>query len=187
MPILDLTPFFSKEKTVAELTSGFTVADLRPMTDTLFNTIKGIVADVTDADVVFVPVDPQANDSGETSSWTLGHVIVHATASNEESGALALDLARGVVVEWRSRYETPWETVTTSAQVHQRLEESHRMMHAMLDAWPDAPHMDTVQTHPFFGELNPISRYMMGIGHEEQHLDQLREIVRQAKAARSTS
>jgi len=62
MPMLDLTPFFSKEKTVAELTSGFTVADLRPMTDTLFNTIKGIVADVTDADVVFVPVDPQAND-----------------------------------------------------------------------------------------------------------------------------
>jgi hypothetical protein len=40
--------------------------------------------------------------------WTLGHVIVHITASAEESAFLAAELARGVHRRTgRSRFEVP--------------------------------------------------------------------------------
>ena len=69
--------------------------------------------------VTFQPVDPVANDTFAADpadvklAWTLGHVIVHATASSEESAFLAAEMARGVANHGRSRSETAWETVTT--------------------------------------------------------------------------
>jgi hypothetical protein len=142
-----------------------------------------------------VPVDPAANDTFAAAgadaavvnmAWTLGHVIVHATASSEEAAALALTLARGLPVEGRSRYEVPWETVTTAAQVVQRLEESRRMRLAMLDAWPDQPHLDNSYTPiPRFGPLNPPARFAFGLLHDQSHIDQIRDIVAQAQAARA--
>ncbi len=66
-----------------------------------------------DADVTFVPSDPMAHDAAAASddeseiAWTLGHIIVHMTASSEESAALAAELARGVAYHGRSRTRRP--------------------------------------------------------------------------------
>src|SRR6185437_14579064 len=111
-----------------------------------------------------------------------GHVIVHVTASSEEAAALALVLARGLPVEGRSRYEVYWETVTTIAQARQRLEESRKMRKAMLDAWPDEPHLEvTYIPYQSVGPINAIGRFILGLSHDDSHLEQLREIMRQGR------
>ena len=189
--MLDFSVIKSGSATFADFTASLTKADLYRLTDEMIDTMQGIVADATDADVVFVPQDPDANDTygkaeDKDLAWTLGHVVVHVTASSEESAALALTLARGLEVTDRSRYETPWERVTTVAQVHHRLEESRRMRKAMLDAWPDQPDL-TITTTPFpqAGALNAIGRFIVGLFHDNAHLGQLTEIMRQAREARA--
>ena len=190
--MLDFSAVKSGSQSFADMAAGLTKADLYQLTNEMIDVMHEIVVDAVDADVTFVPVDPNANDTfgkpeEATLAWTLGHVVVHATASSEESAALALVLARGLPVEGRSRYETPWESVTSIAQVRQRLEESRRMRQAMLDAWPDEPHLDTIMTYSFFpqaGELNAIGRFILGLYHDASHLDQMREIVHQASASR---
>ncbi|GHO60731.1 DinB family protein [Ktedonobacter robiniae] len=190
--MLDFSAVTSGSQTLAGIAAGLTKTDLYQLTDETINVMQEIITDTVDADVTFVPLDPQANDTFGNSeeaalAWTLGHVVVHATASSEEAAALALVLARGLQVEGRSRYETPWESVTSIAQVRQRLEESRRMRKAMLDAWPDEPHLDTIMTYSFFpqaGELNAIGRFILGLYHDASHLDQMREIVHQASASR---
>ena len=188
--MLDFSAVKSGSQSFADVAAGLTKDDLYRLTNEMIDIMQGIVIDAVDADVTFVPVDPNANDpfgksEEATLAWTLGHVVVHATASSEESAALALVLARGLPVEGRSRYETPWESVTSIAQVRQRLEESRRMRQAMLDAWPDEPHLDiTYSPFPQAGELNAVGRFILGLYHDAEHLDQLREIMRQASAAR---
>ncbi|HEY4384604.1 MAG TPA: DinB family protein [Ktedonobacteraceae bacterium] len=188
--MLDFTPVRNGSMSFAGLAESLTKADLYALTDEMIDTMKTIVEDATDQDVVFVPQDPNAKDpfgipEEDNLAWTLGHVIVHATASSEESAALALVLARGLEVEGRSRYETPWQSVTTIAQVHQRLEESRRMRKAMLDAWPDEPHLDvTYSPYPQVGPLNAVGRFILGLAHDTDHLGQLREIMRQAQEPR---
>jgi DinB superfamily len=187
--MLDLTPIRDHSQTIAEFSQSLTKADLQKYTNDMIDTELDIIANVTDADVVFVPVDPQAKDTfgkpeEQDMAWNLAHVVVHATASSEEGAALSSSLARGLLVEGRSRYETPWQDVTTVAQLHQRLEESRRIRLAFLEAWPDEPHLDLIQELSF-GKFNAISRFLIGLLHEDSHLEQLREIVRQAKAART--
>ncbi len=170
-----------------------TKADLRNLTNEMIDTMLSIIADATDEEVIFVQQDPNADDpfgipEERNLVWTLGHVAVHTTASSEESAALALTLARGLVPEGRSRYEVPWREVQTIAQVRHRFEESRRMRLAMLDAWPDEPHFEVTYTpSPRFGPYNTISRFLMGLYHDDDHLGQLREIMRQAREARSKS
>jgi hypothetical protein len=189
--MLDFTEVKNGNKSLPDLIQSLSKVDLYNATDAMIDTMQEIVADATDADVVFVPVDPNANDpfgipEENDLAWTLGHVIVHATASSEESAALALTLARGLEVDGRSRYEVPWQSVTTSDQIHQRLEESRRMRKAMLDAWPEEPHLDVTYTpYKRLGPLNAIGRFVMGLHHDTDHLDQLREIMRQAREARA--
>lgn len=189
--MLDFSPIKNRTASFSELAAGLSKTDLYTLTDEMIDTMQEIVADINDADVVFVPQDPNANDTfgkpeDRDLAWTLGHVIVHVTASSEESAALALTLARGIKVEGRSRYEVPWESVTTAAQVHQRLEESRRMRKTMLDAWPDEPHLEvTYAPFPQAGEFNAIGRFIIGLYHDTDHLDQLREIIRQAHEARA--
>ena len=123
----------------------------------------GLIAECVDADVVLVPDDPEADDPWaatpeETNmSWTLGHVIVHTTASSEESAALAAEMARGVALHGRSRYEVPWQEMRTIEGCRQRLEESRRMRLASLEMWPDDPHLENV------------SRNLAGRAHGERH------------------
>lgn len=189
--MLDFKAVKNGSTSFADLTANLTKADLYKLTDEMIDTMQEIVADATDADVVFVPQDPEANDTfgnpeDKELAWTLGHVIVHATASSEESAALALTLARGLEVEGRSRYEVPWQSVTTATQIHHRLEESRRMRKAMLDAWPDEPHMDATYTaFARLGTLNATGRFVLGLLHDSDHLGQLNEIMRQAREARS--
>jgi hypothetical protein len=181
----------NEEITYAKLVADLTHNDLNRLTNEMVDTMLGLIANCTDADITFVPDDPDAHDPYAENpedldlAWTLGHVIVHTTASSEESAALAAELARGVEFHGRSRYETPWQTVTTIAQCRHRLEESRRMRLSSLDTWPDEPHLDNVY-EPWSGapQMNAIGRFVLGLSHDDSHLGQIAEIVRQAKAAR---
>ncbi len=187
--MLDFTPVKNHTQSFVEFTNGMTKTDLQRYTNEMIDTELDIIANAHDADVVFVPVDPQAKDpfgkpEENELAWTLGHVIVHATASSEEAAALSSALARGLVPGERSRYEVEWRTLTTVAQLRQRLEESRRMQLALLESWPDEPHLDLMQTLSF-GQFNATARLIVGLLHSDSHLEQLREIMRQATAARA--
>jgi hypothetical protein len=141
-----------------------------------------------------VPDDPEANDTfaAQTEdvglSWTLGHVVVHTTASSEESAALALTLARGLKVEGRSRYEVPWEEARTVAFIRHRIEESLRMRLAMLAAWPDGPDLDNFYA-PYEGRpsMNAMGRFIAGLAHDDSHLEQMRKIMDEARTRRAAA
>lgn len=189
--MLDFSLVRSRHLTVGELVDGLTIDDLRDLTNEMIDYQLELIAGCDDADVTFVPEDPAAEDKYAADeaevnlAWTLGHVIVHVTASSEEKAFLAAELARGVDREGRSRYETPWQTVTTIAQVRDRLEESRRMRLASLDVWPDAPDLSlTVNYRWLRGEMNAIARYTLGLLHDDDHLEQIAEIVRQAQGFR---
>ena len=109
---------------------------------------------------------------------------MHVTASAEESGALAAELARGVEYHGRSRYEVPWRQMTRIAQCRARLEESRRMRLASLGMWPDEPDLkNTSRSHA--GEVNAVGRFVLGLKHDADHLAQIAEVVRQAAIART--
>lgn len=189
--MLDFSRLRAREATLGELVDGLTVDDLRDLTNEMIDYQLELISECDDADVVFVPEDPHAEDKYAANAeeaniaWTLGHVIVHVTASSEEKAFLAAELARGVDREGRSRYETPWETVTTIEQVRARLEESRRMRLASLDMWPDEPDYSlTINYRWLRGTMNAIGRFCMGLLHDDDHLEQIAEIVRQAAAAR---
>lgn len=189
--MLNFEPVRQKEMTWAELTAGLTVEDLQDLTNEMVDTMLALIADCTDDCVTFVPNDPAANDSYATDQtevnmpWTLGHVIVHTTASAEESAALAAELARGVAVQpRRSRSERPWRTITTIAQCRQRLEESRRMRLASLEMWPDEPYLDNFyQAREGGVQMTAVIRFVLGLSHDDSHLGQIEEIVRQAQGA----
>lgn len=162
--------------------------DLRRLTNELLDTVRKMLRRCVDADVVFVPSDPLAHDAAAASdaetgiAWTLGHIIVHMTASSEESAALAAELARGVTYHGRSRNEVPWEGVTTVAQCRTRLEESRRMRLASLGMWPDTPHLaNTFAAWEGARETGPVACFLSGLKHDASHLDQLRDVIGQAR------
>lgn len=189
--MLNFTLVRNKEITLPELTKNLTVHDLRTLTNEMVDCQPSLIADCTDADVVFTPVDPNANDPYAATEeeknipWTLGHLIVHVTASSEEAAFLAAELARGVEFQpRRSRAEVHWTTITTLAQCRARLEESRRMRLASLDVWPDSPNLDNTYVSPYSGlTINPITRFVMGLSHDDAHLGQIEDVVQQAKAA----
>ena len=181
-----------KEITFGDLVADLTQDDLRDLTNEMIDTILDMIVDCADADVFFEPLDPDADDPFAVRpedvdlAWNLGHVMVHITASSEESAALAAELARGVLFHGRSRYEIPWETMRTVTSCRQRLEESRRMRLASLEMWPDEPHLDNVyQPWPGAPEVNAIGQFVLGLMHDDSHIGQIIEIVRQAKTARS--
>ncbi len=173
----------------ADAVRDLSIPRLREEVTGIFDAVDATLDGLTDHDVVFQPVDPEANDTfadpgtDAGQAWTLGHVIVHLTAGLEENAALGATLARGVFFDGRSRYETPWESVATADHVQARLAESRRMCRAFLDAWPDEPHLDiTVEPVPAIGPLNAVGRTILGVFHADSHLEQLREIRKQASA-----
>ena len=189
--MINLAYLTERKVTFAKLVAELTPADLCVLTNQMIDRQLALIAGCDDAAVIFVPDDPQADDpyAAEPTeaklAWTLGHVIVHVTASSEEKAFLAAELARGIDREGRSRYETPWETVTTIAQVRARLEESRRMRLASLDMWPDDPDFSlTINYRWLRGPMNAIARFCMGLVHDDDHLEQIAEIVRQSHALR---
>jgi hypothetical protein len=190
--MLDFGAIARKEKTMAELCGHLTIDELRDLTNEMADMVLGLIADCTDADVTFVPVDPEAQDDYAENAdevnlpWTLGHVIVHATATAEESAFLAAELARGVQRAGRSRAEVPWQSITTIAQCRERIKESRRMRLASLEMWPAVPYLDnTVELRYLPGPINPPARFCTGLSHASGHVSQMVEIIRQAKAARA--
>ena len=188
--MLDFAAVRRGEKTIADLAAGLTIDDLRVLTNEMVDRQLSQIGSATDEDVVFTPLDPGADDpyaadeAERNISWSLGHLIVHVTASSEEGAFIAAEMARGIEPHGRSRSEIPWESVTTIAQCRHRLEESRRMRLAMLDVWPDKPYLDlTTQQNPSAPALNAIGRFLRGLSHDASHLDQIDEVVRQAKAA----
>ena len=181
----------SNPQALEEFTRTLTPKDLRRMTSEMIDEILRLVSECQDADVVFLPSDPEAHDTYAATpeevsiAWTLGHVIVHTTASSEESAALAAEHARGVRYHGRSRVEVPWQGVATIQQCRVRLEESRRMRLASLDMWPDEPHLENVSPFiPEWPKLNAVSRFLVGLMHDQEHLGQVADIVRQARRAR---
>jgi hypothetical protein len=190
--MLDFARVKNREVKIGELVTDLSVTDLRDLTNEMIDDILGRIAGCVDADVVFEPEDPKARDpyavdeSEKMIAWTLGHIIAHITASSEESAALASEMARGVEFHGRSRCEVPWREVTTIDQCRRRLEESRRMRLASLDMWPDAPHLDiSYQPWPGSGPMNAIGRFVAGLYHTWDHLEQINDVVAQAKAARA--
>ncbi|GAB4505848.1 MAG: DinB family protein [Anaerolineales bacterium] len=185
---LDFTPLRQKRITLTELTAGLSLVDLRELTNSMVDAMLAAIAECRDKDVTFLPHDPNARDpyaadSAEANqAWTLGHVIVHATASAEESAFLAAELARGVPNHGRSRYEVPWQSITTIAQCRQRLEESRRMRLASLELWPNEPHLELIHApYPGAEPVNAVQMFVFGLAHDDDHLGQIREIVWQAR------
>jgi hypothetical protein len=190
--MLDFAPVRNQETTIQELTDDLTPDDLRRLTNEMVDTMLNLIRYCVDADVTFEPEDPQADDPYAATEeevhipWTLGHVIVHTTASAEESAALAAELARGVPFHGRSRSEVPWEQVETIAQCRQRLEESRRMRLASLDMWPAEPYLDNVYEWKADAEpINAVARFVLGLQHDDDHLGQIADVVQQARQARS--
>ena len=194
--MIDFTAVRAKQTTIFALVKDFSVEDLRTATNEMIDTMLEIIKDCDNADVTFQPEDPIANDTFASNHeeinlpWTLGHLVVHTTASSEESAFLAAELARGVEPRpGRSRSEVYWETVKTIEQARHRLEESRRMRLASLDMWPDAPYRENFQVISggyleVAGKMNALSRFVMGLMHDDSHLEQMRDVVRQAQTAK---
>jgi DinB superfamily len=192
--VIDFAPLRRKEASLQDLAAGLTPDDLARLTREMCAAQLSAIEEAADEDVVMVPDDPEANDTFASQaedvglSWTLGHVVVHTTASSEESAALALTLARGLSVEGRSRHEVPWEQARTVAFIRHRIEESLRMRLAMLDAWPDKPDLDNFYT-PYAGRpaMNALGRFLGGLAHDDSHLEQMQKILEQARTRRASA
>jgi hypothetical protein len=192
--VIDFEPYRRGEKTLPEIAKGLRPADLARLTDEMCDLQLQLISAVEDEDVVFTPDDPEANDTFAATpeevgiSWTLGHVIVHTTASSEEAAANALNLARGVEILGRSRSEVPWQSVHTANQIRARVDESRRMRLAMIQAWPDQPNLDLTYTaREGTPPRNAIAQFIGGLAHDDSHLEQVRRIVVQAREARETA
>jgi hypothetical protein len=192
--VVDFGPVRRREASIQDLAAGLNRNDLGQLTDEMCDLQLASIEDAADEDVVMVPEDSEANDTFAARpeevglSWTLGHVVVHTTASSEESAELALILARGLPVEGRSRYEVPWEQARTLEFIRHRIEESRRMRLAMLAAWPDEPHLDNFYA-PYEGRppMNALGRFLGGLAHDDSHLAQMHKIMGQALQRRTAA
>jgi hypothetical protein len=189
--MLDFTRVRKKDITMMELVADLTLDDLRDLTNEMIDHVLELISECDDHDVTFEPSDPEAHDPYAEKeedvdlAWNLGHVIVHITASSEESAFLAAEMARGVEFHGRSRYETPWQEMITIDGCRQRLEESRRMRLASLELWPDDPNLE--YTHEAWSGgpiVNATARFVQGLSHADSHLGQIEEILRQSREAR---
>lgn len=192
--MIDFEPLRRKEVSLQDLAAGLSHADLGRLTQDMCQAQLSAFKDARDEDVVMVPDDPEANDTFAAKtedvglSWTLGHVVVHTTASSEESAALALTLARGLPIVGRSRYEVPWQQARTVAFIRHRIDESLKMRLAMLAAWPDGPDLDNFYA-PYEGRppMNAMGRFIGGLAHDDSHLAQMGKIMDEARTRRAAA
>ncbi len=197
--MIDFSPMREGELTYLDYAGRENIGpvELKQFSDESVDFLLSLLDGLSDADIVFDPEDPAADDpfaveGEEEIGWNFGHLIAHVTASSEEGAALSSLLARGVPASERPRYETPWRDIKTVAQVRQRLQESRRMRNAYLETWPDAPLLDVcrVASERFtakFGEMNAPAAFLFGLSHEVGHYEQIKEVKRQALAARAAT
>jgi hypothetical protein len=197
---IDFSPVRKREVKIMSFAAQFSLDEVRQAANHSVDFLLDLLNDLTDADVTFIPHDPEANDpyapaDQQNIGWSLAHLVLHVTASTEEYAATASVLARGIdyPAEPRIRYEPDWQTTTqTVAECRQRLLESKRMRNAFLDSFPDQPHAHTrwQRSERFieiFGELDYKGAYLMGLSHEYEHHAQFVEVKRQALAARQNA
>ena len=192
MITLDFTPVRSSAVKLEQFAQMFTVEELRALTLDMLDAVRDIVEQADDAQVLHIPDDPDAFDPAalpgeERLGWSLAHLVLHVTASAEESAAISSILARGIVYgrEPRLRYEPYWRAITSKAQTLARLDECRRICLGYLDAWPDAPHLDiyretSERSREKNGRMNAVATYLYGFMHLDGHLPQFREVLRQA-------
>jgi hypothetical protein len=185
--MLDFSAVSSGQRRIADLAGDVALNDLTAATDAQIDTLVNLIRDLSDAQVVFVAADPEAEGG---VGWNVAHLIAHVTASSEESAAVSSILARGIALEFepRLRSEVDWTTLTTTMACVQRLEESRRIRQGYLSAWPDQPRLDTQRTLPAgfaerVGPMNAPAAVLLGLVHEAGQFAQLREIIAQAQAA----
>lgn len=190
--MIDFGPVRRRESTIQQLAEALGSDDLARLTVEMCDRQLALIEGAEDSDFSFTPDDPDAKDTFAADpslvglAWTLGHVVVHATASAEESAALALTLARGLPVVGRSRYEVPWEQAVSRSFARDRIEESRRMRLAMLQAWPDRPHYENdYAPREGAAPMSCTGRFLSGLMHDDAHLDQLAKVAGQARAARA--
>ena len=185
--MINYTAVFSGQRKIGDLASDVTLDDLQIATNAQIAEMATWVRDLSDAQVVFVASDSQAEGG---VGWNVAHLIAHVTASSEEGAAVSSILARGIdyPFEPRLRVEVDWTTLTTTAACLQRLEESRRIRQGYLSAWPDQPRLDTHRALPAgfaerVGPINAIGACLLGLFHEAGQFAQLREIIAQAQGA----
>ncbi len=176
--LIDFSPVNNNQIILYEFAQQFSVADLRGAVNASIDTLRDILGSADDAQMTFIPNDPLADDAYAPPEerylgWSLAHLVTHVTASSEEWAAYSSILARGIAYprEPRLRIETDWHTLTTRAQVLQRLDESQRIRLAYLDTWPDEPRLDVFRdlSENFvnkFGQMNAKSALLFGLKHE---------------------
>ncbi len=192
MPI-DFAPLHQNQVNLYEFSQPFSLDDFREAINASIDTLVDMINQTTDEQIVHLPIDPDANDPHATADeqkigWSLGHLVLHVTASSEEGASWSSILARGIAFGNRMRHEESWHThCRTRAACLHRLEESRRMRLAYLDAWPDTPHLDVFweadPTSFLYQLINAKSAIMLGLSHEMVHHNQFREALRQAQAA----
>lgn len=192
--MIDFTLLHQRKTSIAKMAEALTPDGLREATRSVYTHMMDELSACTDEDVVFMPEDRNAIDPYTTNpdelrvAWTLAHVIVHLNASNEESAALAAEMARGVEFHGRSRYEVPWQEVVTIQHLRRLTIESERMLLSSLDMWPDPPHYETTYSpYTSAGIVDARGRFLLGLKHTDDHLAQIHEIIRQSKAAAEPS
>jgi hypothetical protein len=193
--LINFTPVLNGELKYLDLAEQYSVEQLRDATNASIDYLLDLIADLNDANVIFDPVDPLADDpyaapGEEKIGWNIAHLVAHVTASSEEWAAYASILARGLdyPAEPRLRYETPWRDLTNLAQCIQRLEESRRIRLGYLATFPDTPFLETRRqlSERFIeriGEINAPAAVLFGLSHEAGHFEQFKDVKNQALAA----
>ncbi len=190
--LIDFSPVNDGQIKLYDFAQALSIDDLRAATNASLDTILAILGSADDAQMTFIPNDPNADDEHAPpeeryQGWSLAHLVVHVTATSEEASAYSAILARGISYprEPRLRYETDWHTVKTRASVVQRLEESRRIRLAALAMWPDLPHLDTQRevSENYVAKLgvsNAKSAFIAGLKHEHAHHAQIEATAKQA-------
>jgi hypothetical protein len=195
--MIDFAAILSQPEHASEAAAHVTLDDLREAANSYLDTVRELVHDFDDAQLVFAPRDLNANDTyAKTEAevymgWSLAHLVLHVTASLEEGAAISSLLARGVPTEGRFRYEPDWRDVTTRDQVLRRIEECRRMCMAYLDTWPDEPHLDNYRKFAPTSRLanakyNAIVSFLSSLSHLSGHLNQFKDVAEQARSAPQT-
>lgn len=194
--MIDFSRVDNKEIKLADLAKTVTIDDLRQATNESVDFLLSIIEDTTDEEIAYIPNDPVALDPHADTEklkhigWSLAHLVLHVTASAEESATFSSILSRGIVVGGRLRYEPDWQDpkYNTRKACIQRLEESRRIRLACLDTWPDEPYLNVYREmssrfEAAAGKLNATSNFLLGLKHEVGHYEQFKETRRQAREA----
>ena len=181
---------------VAEQNVTFDV--LRSEVNRLYDAVADVLEGLSDDNISFLPHDPEAYDKDAATEeerhigWTLGHLVAHVTATNEENAIFTSLLARGIQQGGRIRTEVPWQEMDTVEKAVNRLEESRRIVLAYLDAIPDEPDLTTEREFSeraaaFFGPMNALASMVQGLAHHAGHLEQFADVRGQALAAKENA